>query len=202
MNRAHLVIAIFLLTALAGYGLSFSRSATLPIFPTGAPPNSRTDLSVTAEVKASFDFLSTNGNSNCSQAFRDSIPGMTDTMRLQGSCCGPMDLARYDKQLTELKKYQVISEITANPYDISAGLAKELLGYDQSIVPTSSEQQILIEGAANSAEKGFCCCRCWRWYVHEGMAKFLVHNKGFTAQQITDVLNLEDGCGGPAADSS
>jgi hypothetical protein len=109
-----------------------------------------------------------------------------------------MDLARYDKQLTELQKYQAIPQIPADPYDISAALAKELVGYNKSIVLSSSEQQTLKEGAANSDEKGFCCCQCWRWDVHEGMAKFLVHNKAFTAQQITEVLNLEDGCGGPA----
>jgi hypothetical protein len=37
-----------------------------------------------------FDYLSKNGNSSCSAAFRESISSMPDTFRLQGSCCSPM----------------------------------------------------------------------------------------------------------------
>src|SRR5262249_44045928 len=51
-----------------------------------------------------FEYLSTNGNSNCSLAFRDAMSNMPTTARLQGSCCSPMDLARYAKQIDGLKK--------------------------------------------------------------------------------------------------
>jgi hypothetical protein len=36
-------------------------------------------------VARKFDFLSQNGNSNCSQAFLDSIPSLPHEARLQGS---------------------------------------------------------------------------------------------------------------------
>jgi hypothetical protein len=37
-----------------------------------------------------FLHLSQHGNSNCSEAFLASIPKMSVTARLQGSCCAPM----------------------------------------------------------------------------------------------------------------
>jgi hypothetical protein len=36
-----------------------------------------------------FEYLSTNGNSNCSREFLQSIAGMPPVARLRGSCCSP-----------------------------------------------------------------------------------------------------------------
>ena len=49
--------------------------------------------------------------------------------RLQGSCCAPMDEARYRQQIEGLKKYADIAEVPPDPYDISAPLAHTLMGY-------------------------------------------------------------------------
>lgn len=149
-----------------------------------------------SDLRARFDYLSTHGNSNCSNQFLASIPSMPDSMMLQGSCCAPMDYNTYVSQITALRKYQSTSEIPSDPYNIPAKLAKQLLGFDQSITLTAAEQAVLDDAVPRTKEQGFCCCQCWRWYTFEGMSKYLVQNYGFTADQIVDVLNNLDGCGG------
>jgi len=143
-----------------------------------------------------FDYLSTHGNSNCSDAFRDSISSMADSARLQGSCCSPMDFNTYVRQVTALRSYHGVAEIPNDPYDISAKLAKQLLSFDKTIVLSAARQAVLDDTVPRTDEKGYCCCPCWRWNTYEGLSKYLVQNYGFTADQIVDVLNNSDGCGG------
>lgn len=151
------------------------------------------DAANTPEDK--FDFLSTNGNSNCSKEFLDSIATMPVTARLQGSCCSEMDRHRYTEQTQGLLKHRNIPEIPPDPYDIAVGLSQKLLPlYD--LVLTAEEQKAYDFAMENSAEKGPCCCRCWRWKVYGGLAKKLIRERGFTGEQIVEVWNLSDGCGG------
>ena len=79
-----------------------------------------------AALMKRFDFLSQNGNVNCSAEFEASIATMPADARLQGSCCAPMDGARYITQIKGIRKYADISEIPPDPYDIPAGLAQRL----------------------------------------------------------------------------
>ena len=146
-------------------------------------------------LAAKFDMLSKNGNSSCSADFMQSIDTMPDTAQLQGSCCSPMDMHRYIEQVEGLKKYADIPEIPSDPYDINAGLAKKLKAhYDDQL--TSDEQQAYDYAMQNSNEHGPCCCKCWRWYVYGSLAKLLIQKYHFTGEQITEVWNLSDGCGG------
>ncbi len=151
-------------------------------------------------IKARFDYLSTNGNSNCSGAFLRAIPRMTPIARLQGSCCSPMDLARYDEQIQGLKVFAAIAEIPPDPYDIEAGLAKKLLAV-YGIALSPEEQAAYDYAMLNADEKGPCCCQCWRWHVYGGLGKLLIRDRGFTGEQLAEVWDLSDGCGG-AADHS
>ena len=144
---------------------------------------------------AKFQLLSKQGNSSCSGAFNDSISSMKTSDRLQGSCCSPMNWHRYKEQVEGLKKYKEVSVIPPDPYDIDAGLAQKLKSHYEDKL--SSEQQKAYDFAMqNSDEKGPCCCKCWRWYVYGGLGKYLITEKGFTGEQITEVWNLSDGCGG------
>ncbi|PIS05328.1 MAG: hypothetical protein COT81_01590 [Candidatus Buchananbacteria bacterium CG10_big_fil_rev_8_21_14_0_10_42_9] len=162
------------------------------------------ELPLTAGVNqalaAKFEILKQNGNSSCSGTFRESIAAMPDTNRLQGSCCSPMSLHRYAEQVEGLVEFksvtgQNIDKIPDDPYDIEAGLAKELLSYyDLELTP--DEQKAYDYAMLNSSEKGPCCCKCWRWYVYGGLGKYLIKNHGFTGEQLTEVWNLSDGCGG------
>lgn len=149
---------------------------------------------------AKFTMLSQNGNSSCSGAFRESIQTMPDENRLQGSCCSPMSLHRYTEQFDGLEEFKSISgqnidKIPDDPYDIEAGLAKELLSY-YDLELTTDEQKAYDYAMLNSSEKGPCCCKCWRWYVYGGLGKYLIKNHSFTGEQVTEVWNLSDGCGG------
>jgi hypothetical protein len=79
--------------------------------------------------KSRFEYLSQHGNVQCSVQFERSIAMMPNDGKLQGSCCAPMDEARYRQQLDGLKKYSDIAEVPPDPYDIPASLAYELIGY-------------------------------------------------------------------------
>jgi len=160
-----------------------------------------TDISgANTALAATFEELSQNGNSSCSGAFKDSILEMPDEARLQGSCCSPMSLHRYTEQVEGLREFkgvkgQNIAEIPDDPYNIPVGLAKELMLY-YGLELTPEEQEAYDYAMQNSNEKGPCCCMCWRWYVYGGLAKFLIKHHDFTGEQITEVWNLSDGCGG------
>ena len=155
---------------------------------------------VNEALAARFDYLSKNGNSSCSASFRSSITSMPDDERLRGSCCSPMSVHRYSEQVEGLAKFksvasQDIDKIPDDPYDIKAGLAKELMSYyDLELTP--EEQKAYDYAMQNSSEKGPCCCKCWRWYVYGGLGKYLIKNHGFTGEQVTELWNLSDGCGG------
>lgn len=160
-----------------------------------AEPQQESSGLVESALAEKFDYLSKNGNSSCSAAFRDSIASMPDKARLQGSCCRPMSLHRYSEQVEGLKKYSNIPEIPPDPYDIEASLAKRLMSYyDMELTP--EEQKAYDYAMQNSDEKGPCCCKCWRWYVYGGLGKLLIQKYDFTGEQVTEVWNLSDGCGG------
>lgn len=186
MNKQYQTIAVIILALLLGtafFSSKKSRNGELkPQIASGA-------------LAAKFDYLSQHGNSSCSATFQKSIPQMTDDNHIQGSCCSPMSLHRYSEQVEGLKKYSNISEIPPDPYDIEAGLAKKLMRYyDMQLTP--EEQQAYDYAMENSHEKGPCCCKCWRWYVYGGLGKLLIRQYGFTGEQLTEVWNLSDGCGG------
>ena len=147
------------------------------------------------ELRARFEYLSKNGNSNCSRQFMEAIPTMPAEARLQGSCCGPMDLHRYGEQVEGLRAFAEIEAIPADPYDIPAPLAARLMGfYEPALTP---DQQAAYDYAMrHSKEGGPCCCPCWRWRVYGGLAKHLIREHGFSGQQIARIWDLSDGCGG------
>jgi hypothetical protein len=116
--------------------------------------------------------------------------------RLQGSCCSPMAFHRYEEQVESLKKYSHIKQIPKDPYDIEVSLAKELLGYQKTIKLTDDQQKIYDDAMKMSHEGGPCCCKCWRWDAFEGLAKYLITEHNFDSQQVAEVWDLIDGCGG------
>ncbi len=147
------------------------------------------------EIVKRFEFLSQNGNSSCSAEFLNSIASIPDTARLQGSCCGPMDLHRYREQITGLKAHAAIAEIPPDPYDIEAGLAKRLLpAYNIELEP--EQQKAYDQAMSLSSEKGPCCCECWRWHVYGGLGKLLIRDRAFDGVKLARLWDLSGGCGG------
>jgi hypothetical protein len=155
----------------------------------GSPPD--------AAMTKRFEYLSKNGNSNCSEAFLESIAKMPIVERLRGSCCSPMNLERYAEQIEGLRKYQGIAAVPPDPYDVGAGLAQQALA-NYELTLQADEQKAYDYAMAHAEEHGPCCCQCWRWHTYGGLAKFLIHYRHFTGPQITEIWNLSDGCGGDA----
>lgn len=142
-----------------------------------------------------FNFLSKNGNSSCSIEFRDSISTMLSPTRVQGSCCGPMALHRYQEQIEGLKKYAEFPDIPPDPYDIDPGFAARMLNeykvelYGEDLAEYNSAMEL-------SGEGGPCCCKCWRWEVLGGMGKVLIRDRRFDGTTLAIIWDLTDGCGG------
>lgn len=157
------------------------------------------DVSVVAGDPAyasDFSYLSQNGNSNCSKLFRESIASMPDDDMIRGSCCGPMNTHVYGEQRRGLAaKYESFKEIPQDPYNVPASLAKRMMPHLSDVL-TSEQQQAYDYAMRNSNNKGPCCCQCWRWSFYGGLGKYLVETYGFTGEQIAEVWNFSDGCGG------
>ena len=189
------IIPLAIITVVGGY--VYFREAK-PVFDFSGGTGSaqiESNFGVNNALAAKFDYLSQNGNSSCSVSFKNSIASMPDGERLRGSCCSPMSLHRYNEQVEGLKKFSNITEIPADPYDIEAGLAKKLMGYyDMELTP--EEQMAYDYALVNSHEKGPCCCKCWRWNTYGGLGKYLIRNYDFTGEQVAEIWNLSDGCGG------
>ncbi|MBI4167323.1 MAG: hypothetical protein HY515_00045 [Candidatus Aenigmarchaeota archaeon] len=146
------------------------------------------------DLKSKFAVLSLAGTNLCA------APGFIDyknnNEHIQGSCCSAMVFHRYVEQIEGLKKYSGIEKIPSDPYDITVPLARELIDYQKSITLTLEQQEIYDEAVQMSHEGGPCCCKCWRWYAFEGLAKYLITEHDFSAEQVAEVWDLEDGCGG------
>ena len=184
MNLRFLILVLSVTVLLLGY---------LAIFWDGQ--SSRFSFDNRDSLRSKFEVLASSGNSSCSANFTDSINSMRVGDRLQGSCCSSMSWHRYKEQVNGLRKYKKIKEIPTDPYDIDARLAKEMKSHYNDKL-NAGQQKAYDFAMQNSDEKGPCCCKCWRWYVYGGLAKYLIQNYDFTGEQITEVWNLSDGCGG------
>jgi hypothetical protein len=145
-----------------------------------------------AALKKRFEFLSQNGNVECSTKFEASIATMAPNAKLQGSCCAPMDEARYRQQINDLRDYSEIAEVPPDPYDISAPLAHRLMGY-YDLALNKEEQSAYDYAMQHSDMQGPCCCKCWRWKVYGGLGKYLIATRHYTGQQLTDLWNVGQG---------
>lgn len=145
---------------------------------------------------AEFAYLSQQTSNACGLQ-QSTVLGYPDSIRLQGSCCDPMDMARYQSQVQDLRSYAAISAIVADPYDVPVALAKRLLGYEQSIRLTPAQQATFNRAMSKTDDHGPCCCHCWRWHTTTGLAKYLIVDRRFPAPEVTTVVDLVNGCGGP-----
>ncbi|MBI2583362.1 MAG: hypothetical protein HYW25_01725 [Candidatus Aenigmarchaeota archaeon] len=156
-------------------------------------PHIETEAHSSDTLTAKFALLSKAGTNFCAGP---DILERVQGDRLQGACCSAMDFHRYAEQVEGLKKYSHIDKIPPDPYDIPRSLAEELLDYQKTIQLTPEQQAVYDEAMQMSHEGGPCCCKCWRWYAFEGQAKYLITEYNFDSEQIAEVWDLEDGCGG------
>lgn len=121
---------------------------------------------------------------------------MDGGMRLQGSCCFPMDEARYEEQLRDLDRYRRGWVVPNDPYDVPVALVKRLLTY-RGIALDPRERATYQRATELSEQRGPCCCPCWRWEAFKGQAHFLLARRDWSAEQVAALWDLEEGCGGP-----
>jgi len=158
-----------------------------------------------AGTQAEFNYLSQQNTDAChwpgvnlgdQTANVNWINGLVDGTYLQGACCTPMAWTDYKSQIPGLANYSSISQIASDPYNMPAHTAKaDVAG--ENLVLTAAQQSTLSSAASMTTDKGWCCCQCWAYYAHEGLAKALIVQYGYNAQQVAAVINFQDCCGGP-----
>jgi len=147
-------------------------------------------------LAAQFEDLSSKTTNSCGGG-KAVVFGLPEDGRLQGSCCEAMDAHSYEEQITGLKEtYGEYDIIPFDPYDVPAPWAQQMIEYSDQTTLTSEQQALYDEAVELSEEGGPCCCVCWHWYAYEGLAKHLIINENFTAEQIAEVWELSDACGG------
>jgi hypothetical protein len=149
---------------------------------------------ITGTPAAGFRYLA-NQNSNRCGLTPIRLQSYPLTQRLQGSCCDPMDLSTYEWQVKALRAYAAIPQIPRNPYDVPVSLARQLLGYGNSIRLSAPQQATYDKAMQMSREHGPCCCHCWRWSAFRGMSQFLITH-GWTAPRVALIIDDVEGCGG------
>lgn len=157
----------------------------------GEPQQAAPDGSVST---ARFAALSAAESNRCGLGAAD-VRRMGDHMRLQGSCCFPMEEAHYEQQLEGLRRYRPSSVVPRDPYDVTAAMAKRLLRYRQ--ISLDQRQRTAYGRAIELSELGGpCCCPCWRWQAFKGQARFLLARRDWSAAEVAELWEIEEGCGG------
>lgn len=112
-----------------------------------------------------------------------------------GQCCSAMvDTREYHENLEKLQVYKSMPDIVLDPLHTPVGMAKKWIDYDKTITLTLEEQKVFDQAYAISKEKP-CCCKCWHYFVNEGIAKKMIKDGTFNAQQIADYWDASDICG-------
>ena len=193
-----ITIAVVILASLLFNSLSRASTMSMPSQSMGA---SNAKVNIDSAMKLAFAKLSSAHTDVCQDMGDKPAIGMyvnklPSGARLQGSCCSPMNMDKYVSQINGLKQYANIPQIPADPYDISKASAQQMLGYYNAIQLTPAQQSTLDAASKKTDDNGWCCCQCWAWYTHAGLAKYLITQHNFTVQQIVAITNLEDCCGG------
>lgn len=118
----------------------------------------------------------------------------TTGMYLGGQCCGAMkDLSEYNKELQNLQQYKNIPDVPMNPYKTPIAIAKKWIDYDNATTLTPQEQTIMDQ-AMKTSKEGPCCCKCWHYFVNEGIAKKMIKDYHYSAQQIAAYWDTSSIC--------
>ena len=171
---------------LAGYVILVNRT------PSPQDETSAGDPQAPTGSAEKFAYLASQTSNTCGLQ----AEGISSFGSIQGSCCAPMDLHTYQEQVEALKTYAEILQIPPDPYDVSAEQARELLTFKEEIELTAPQQNTYQQAAELSEEGGPCCCQCWHWDAYEGLAKYLITDLGWGAQQVADLWDMSSACGG------
>ena len=198
MKKVLIIAGVVIVTAVLGTGI-FTNTHK-PIKTNSGANMPAAVLTSPVGSKTRFTYLAAQHTNYCSLD-QKTVMGYMDSQHMQGACCNPMDMAKYEKQVSYLRQYSNIPQIPKDPYDIPASQAKQLLGYEDGIKLAGADKATYDQAMQMTDDKGPCCCKCWRWYMTEGLDKYLITEHHMTAHQIAEITDTTNGCGG-AEDSS
>ena len=114
---------------------------------------------------------------------------------LGGQCCGTlMNTKQRHANLKKLQTYKTIPDIILDPYHTPIKLAKKWIDYNNATALTPDEQKIYDQAYVISKEKP-CCCKCWHYFVNEGIAKKMIKNGMYNVKQIASYWDASEICG-------
>lgn len=152
-----------------------------------------------AALAEKFEDLSEKTTNSCGGG-EQAVYALPEDGHLQGSCCEAMDAHSYEEQITALEEvYGEYDIIPSDPYDVPVAWARQMIEYGDATALTREQQAIYDKAMKISKEGGPCCCVCWHWHAYEGLAKHLIINERFSAEQIAEVWDFSDACGGEHA---
>ncbi|MHB8567121.1 MAG: hypothetical protein ACYC9U_08495 [Nitrososphaerales archaeon] len=196
-----LAVALMVVTGVAVYSFSTSSSNTSN---NNSAPKTVSSLSIrdatTTQVEnlqARFGILSQATSDVCISGYGQSssfLKSQSNGAYLQGSCCYPMVYSHYEQQIGGLKAYSNIPVIPPDPYNVSVSLVKQM--FSLANIPLDPQQNATFTQTLQLSKEGLCCCQCWAWYFHEGLVKYLITNYNWTPSSLSNLLALEDCCGG------
>jgi hypothetical protein len=112
-----------------------------------------------------------------------------------GQCCSALvDTKEYHEHLEKLQAYKNMPDIPLDPMHTPIDMAKRWIDYDHATALKPEEQKIYNEAYATSMEKP-CCCKCWHYFVNEGIAKKMIKTGQFNSKEIADYWDNSDICG-------
>lgn len=112
-----------------------------------------------------------------------------------GQCCSALtDTKDYHENLQKLQEYKSMPDIPLDPMHTPVAMAKKWIDYDNATTLNTAQQAIYDQAYAMSKEKP-CCCKCWHYYTNEGIAKKMIIDGTFNAQQIAAFWDASDICG-------
>ncbi len=119
----------------------------------------------------------------------------TTGLYLSGQCCGALtDLTAYHANLQKLQAYKSMPNLPLDPMHTPIAMANYWIQYDNVTTLTLAQQAIYDQAYVISKEKP-CCCKCWHYFMDEGIAKKMIVDGTFNAQQIAAFWDASDICG-------
>ena len=119
----------------------------------------------------------------------------TKGLYMSGQCCSPLkDTVDYHANLQKLQAYKSMPDIVLDPMHTPIALAKQWIDYDNATILSPTQQAVMNQAMDMSKEKP-CCCKCWHYFVNEGIAKKMIIDGTFNAQQIAAFWDASDICG-------
>ena len=112
-----------------------------------------------------------------------------------GQCCSALtDLDDYHNNLKKLQAYKDMPNIPLDPMHTPVEMAKMWIDYDNKTKLTAIEQKVYDDAFAISKEKP-CCCKCWHYFVNEGIAKKMIKDGQYNSLDIANYWDASDICG-------